>query len=160
MMWRATHDLSIGALPADLEPIPVALGDAAGDYVSAAVTPEGVIVQPVAAGELLPAASVGTLEMSDSREITIAVEPLHAPVALAPGDRVDIWATPRESSVPGPAAKVETAAIVTSMSSDSMGVGGEVGVAVRVPDTHAQALVTAIRGSVIDLVAVPIEAQS
>jgi len=27
-VWRATHDLSIGSEPADLEPVAVALGDA------------------------------------------------------------------------------------------------------------------------------------
>lgn len=160
MAWRTTHDLSVGALPTDLEPVAVNLGEASAAYLLASAIPEGVIVQPVPAGALLPQAALGSLEQGDSREITIAVEPLHAPVGLAPGDRVDIWATPRDASAPGPAAKVETSAIVTSMSVDSMGIGGEIGVAVRIPDSHAQALVTAMRGSVIDLVAVPIESQS
>jgi len=159
-VWRATHDLSLGALPADLEPVAVALGDATAGYVRASSDPVGVLVHPVAAGELLPSAALGSLDDVSMRVITIPVEPLHAPIALVPGDRVDIWATPLESSVPGPSQLVEQSAIVASVAADSMGVGGEIGVAVSIPESRADALIAAMRGGAIDLVAVPIEAQA
>lgn len=159
-VWRATHDLSVGSLPTGLEPVAVALGDAGTDYVRATQDPAGVLVHAVAAGELLPAASLGPASTGAMRVVTLPVEPLHSPVSLLPGDRVDIWATPSESSAPGMPRLVEEAATVDAIATDSMGVGGEVGVAVRIPEDHADALIAAVRGGTIDLVSVPIEAQA
>ncbi|MGI9135937.1 MAG: hypothetical protein ACR2JS_02610 [Candidatus Nanopelagicales bacterium] len=159
-VWRATHDLSAGAMPVDLEPVAVSLGDADSDYVPATQAPSGVLVHPVAAGELLPVASLGVADATRMRVITLAVEPLHSPVGLLPGDRVDIWATANESSIPGASRLVESSAAVTAIAADSMGVGGEIGVAVEIPEERAEALIAAVRGGVIDLVSVPIEAQT
>ena len=159
-VWRATHDLSIGSVPADLEPVAVALGDATAGYVRASVDPVGVLVHPVAAGELLPVAALGTAGSMPMRVITLPVEPLHAPVGLLPGDRVDIWATPTESSMPGMSSLVEPSVLVAAIASDSMGVGGEIGVAIEIPEARAEAIIAAVRGGVIDLVAIPISAQA
>jgi len=159
-VWRATHDLSIGSVPADLEPVAVALGDATAGYVRASVDPVGVLVHPVAAGELLPIAALGAAGSMPMRVITLPVEPLHAPVGLLPGDRVDIWATPTESSMPGMSSLVEPSVLVAAIASDSMGVGGEIGVAIEIPEARAEAIIAAVRGGVIDLVAIPISAQA
>jgi hypothetical protein len=94
------------------------------------------------------------------RVITLPVEPLHAPVGLIAGDRVDIWFTPDQSSVPGLSRLVEPSALVSAVAADSIGVGGEIGVAISIPQARAEAIITALRGGVIDLVAVPIEAQA
>jgi hypothetical protein len=159
-VWRATHDLSIGSTPRDLEPVAVALGEAAAGYERANQDPSGVLVHPVAAGELLPSSALGPRNDEAVRIVTLPVEPLHAPVSLVAGDRVDIWATPMESSVPAISRLVEKSAVVSAVTVDSMGVGGEIGVAVRIPELRADALVAAVRGGTIDLVSVPIEAQS
>ena len=73
---------------------------------------------------------------------------------------MDIWATAEDSSLPGASRLVESSAVVTAIATDSMGVGGEIGVAVEIPEERAEALISAVRGGVIDLVSVPIEAQS
>ncbi len=159
-VWRATHDLSVGALPTDLEPVAVTLGDSSAGYVRANRDPEGVLVHPVAAGELLPSAALGSADRAVMRVVTLPVEPLHSPVGLIPGDRVDIWATPSESSMPGISQLVEKSVSVAAIATDSMGVGGEIGVAVQIPEDRADALITAVRGGSIDLVSVPIEAQA
>ena len=159
-VWRATHDLSIGSLPTDLEPVAVALADSSAGYVRANQDPVGILVHPVAAGELLPTTSLGSADSEAMRVVTLPVEPLHSPVGLLPGDRVDIWATPSESSMPGISRLVEASASVAAIATDSMGVGGEMGVAVRIPQDRADALIAAMRGGSIDLVSVPIEAQT
>lgn len=160
IVWRATHDLSIGSMPVDLEPVAVALGDSTSEYVRTTVDPSGVLIHPVAAGELLPAAALGVVGREPMRVITLPVEPLHAPVGLIAGDRVDIWFTPDQSSVPGLSRLVEPSALVSAVAADSIGVGGEIGVAISIPQARAEAIITALRGGVIDLVAVPIEAQA
>jgi len=159
-VWRATHDLSVGAVPSDLEPVAVGLGEVGQGYARASQLPDAVLVRPVAAGELLPSAALGAPHAEQMRVITLPVEPLHAPVDLIAGDRVDIWATPTESSTPGPSALVQASALVAQVAADSVGVGGEIGVSVEIPADRAEALISAVRGGVIDLVTVPIEAQA
>lgn len=160
VVWRATHDLSIGSSPEGLEPVAVALGDVTNSYARATSEPVGVLVRPVAAGELLPASALGASDESSMRVVTMPVEPLHAPVGLLPGDRVDIWSTPTESALSGVSSLVEESAVVTAISADSMGIGGEIGVAVSIPESRADALIAALRGGAVDLVSVPIQAQS
>jgi hypothetical protein len=159
-VWRATHDLSVGSVPDDLEPVAVAIGDSSSGYIRTSIEPSGVLVHPVAAGDLLPVVALGTLDGESMRVITLPVEPLHAPVGLMPGDRVDIWATAEEASIPGASSLVEQSALVAAVTSDSMGLGGEIGVAIEVPEARAETIITAVRGGVIDLVAIPIEAQA
>ena len=159
-VWRATHDLSIGSMPVDLEPVSVALGDSTSQYVRTTVDPEGVLVYPVAAGELLPAAALGVAGSEPMRVITLPVEPLHAPVGLIAGDRVDIWFTPDQASMVSSSRLVEPSALVSAIAADSIGVGGEIGVAISIPQARAEAIIAAVRGGVIDLVAVPIESQT
>jgi hypothetical protein len=49
---------------------------------------------------------------------------------------------------------------VSAIAADSIGVGGEIGVAISIPQARAEAIIAAVRGGVIDLVAVPIESQA
>lgn len=158
-VWRATHDLSVGSPIVDLEPVTVYLGAADSSYVRAAQAPSGVLVHPVSAGQLLPVSALGAMSSVPLRVITLPIEPLHSPVGLRPGDRVDIWATSEESAIPGASRLVESSAVVAAIAADSMGVGGEIGVAIEIPEERAEALISAVRGGVIDLVSVPIQAQ-
>jgi hypothetical protein len=138
----------------------VGLGEVGQGYARASQLPDAVLVRPVAAGELLPTEALGAPHAEQMRVITLPVEPLHAPVDLIAGDRVDIWATPTESSTPGPSALVQASALVAQVAADSVGVGGEIGVSVEIPADRTEALISAVRGGVIDLVTVPIEAQA
>ena len=158
-VWRATRDLSVGSAPLDLEPVAVALGDSVAGYVRANENPSGVLLHSVAAGELLPSNALGALTGEPGRAITLAVEPLHAPVGLLPGDRVDVWATPVDASVSGASRLVEASALVVAVTADSLGVGGEIGVGIEIPEAHVGEVIAAVRGGVVDLVTVPLEVQ-
>jgi hypothetical protein len=109
---------------------------------------------------LLSSFALGAVDGNSSRAITLPVDPLRSPVGLAPGDRVDVWSTPVEASVAGSSTLVEEAALVVAVTADSLGVGGEIGVQVEIPEARVGEVITAMRGGVIDLVSVPIEAQS
>lgn len=95
-----------------------------------------------------------------TRRVTVAVDPLHAPADLQPGDLVDVWSTPRDpvgvSSLPAP---VLSGVAVASVSPDGMGLGGEIGVALDVPVGDVPATVAALRSGVLDLIAVPVSSQ-
>lgn len=156
-VWQATRDLAAGATitAADVAPVAVPV-DAAAAYLDAQQMPVGVLDRPVLAGELLPipASDVTT---ADARWVTLAVEPLHAPPDLAPGERVDVWATSDRdlTAVPAPGL-ILPAALVTSVSVDSMGVGGEYGVTVQVEPGDAERILAALRTGVLDLVRTPV----
>ncbi len=160
-VWRATRDLSVGAVPADLEAVEVA-GTAAGHYARPGETLTGVLRWPVAAGELLPLSALSEPTSGPTRQVTVPVDPLHAPMSLQPGDRVDVWSTPRaDASVPAePEPRlVLAAASVASVSEESLGIGGELGVVLAVPADEVAGVVGATRAAVLDLVAVPVTSQ-
>jgi len=95
---------------------------------------------------------------TDTREVTVPVDPLHAPVALQSGDLVDVWSMPRPDAAAagsGEPSLVLPAAVVTSVADDSIGIGGEMAVVLEVPSAVVAAVVAATRSGVVDLVAVP-----
>lgn len=153
--WQATRDLAQGAsvAPGDVVAvsIPAALADA---YADGASTPSGVLDRPLRAGEVLPA--LGDPQVADVRWVTVPVEPLHAPVDLAPGERVDVWATesPDLGSIPRPRLVLERV-LVSQVAVDGVGMGGEFGVVLQVDPGDAAAVLAAARTGGIDLVRVP-----
>ena len=90
--------------------------------------------------------------------MTFPVDPLHAPVDLAAGDRVDVWATVTDGGSTSviPPVLVLPRVLVVSADRESLGVGGEIAVVVEVPKSQVSAAVSAIRSGVVDLAAVPI----
>lgn len=159
VVWRATRDLPAGAMPV-AEPAEVQLGSAAGNYLSASEPLEGRLRYPIAAGSLMPVDAVGGLAIPGARLVTLPVDPLHAPVGLAAGDVVDVWATGVDASrtVTEPPTLVLPSALVSEVDWEHLGVGGEVAVVLEVPQERASALLLATRSRLVDLVAVPLGA--
>lgn len=165
-VWQAGRDLSAGSSPQHMRPVTVALGSVAGDYLPVSERPAGQLRYPIQEGELIPRSALTVPDFSPSRIVTIGVEPLHAPIDLASGDRVDVWSTTdpvSDLSVPqvvesdaGPALVLESV-LVEDVAPDAM--GRELAIVVRVHPDQVQALVRAARGGVLDLVAVPAHSQ-
>jgi len=159
VVWRATRDLPAGAVPV-AEPIEVSLGEAASAYLPASASLDGRLRLPVPAGALIPADALGMAPQAGRRLVTLAIDPLHAPVGLAAGDVIDIWAT----GVDGASTIIEAPQLVlpevqvVQVDGENLGVGGEMAVVVEVPQASAPDLVRSTRSRVLDLVAVPLQA--
>jgi len=165
-VWQAERDLSVGSQEWALRPVTVSLGETADDYVPVTEQPVGTLRVPVASGDLLPRSALGGRDEEPTRTVTVGVDPLHAPVGLAPGDVVDIWSTPQADSLIGAAggALVEPQLILTdvsveSISADSMGVGGTMAVVLTVQPDQVVDVVRAGRIGAVDLVRVPVDSQ-
>lgn len=156
LVWRAARDLPVGATP-EVVAVPVALGAVSADYWSADTPVTGRMVLPVSAGALLPRAAVGPASAGSLRLITIPVDPLHAPIPLQVGDVVDLWVTPEESQTPQ---LVLRNAVVAEVSSDRVGIGGEMAVVLQVGPMEASTVIAAAHSGAIDLVAVPLAASA
>lgn len=155
-VWRATRDLGAGSAAADLEAVQVTTAVAAAGYLGPADDLAGRLRWPVAAGELLPAGSLAGTNDADTRQVTVPVDPLHAPVGLASGDVVDAWVTPRtDTASEFDAGLVLSSATVSAVSTEAVGLGGELGIVLEVPASEVARVVAAARGGVLDLVAVP-----
>jgi hypothetical protein len=90
----ARTELTVGMElgPEDFSPVDVRLGSLEGSYLPAAGgVPEGAVAtRLVRAGELVPAAAVGTADALDRKPVGLPVEdPL--PAGTAAGARVDVW---------------------------------------------------------------------
>jgi hypothetical protein len=161
MVWRATGDLPVGAIP-QAEPVEVSLGPAATSYLPASQPLQGRLRVPVAAGALIPAEALGTQPQAGTRLVTLAIDPLHAPVGLASQDVVDVWATGVDGTngITEPPTLVLAQALVMQVDAENLGIGGEIAVVIEVPESDAPELVAASRSRVLDLVAVPLAATS
>ena len=167
-VWQAGRDMSAGSAPQHMRPVTVALGSVAEDYLPATEPLTGQLRYPIQAGELIPRSALSAPDLAPSRIVTIGVDPLHAPVDLLAGDRVDVWSTPDPDSldalaVPsevesdiGPRLVLESV-LVQDVAPDSM--GRELAIVVSVHPDQVQQLVGAARAGVIDLVAVPAHSQ-
>lgn len=161
-VWAAAHDLAPGTAirQDDLTAVAVRL-DAAQQYIAAPAT--GLIgrriTRAVSGGELIPVSAVG-VSSTPRRLVTVPVEPLHAPAALAHGELVDVYVSPREG-VEGTAASrlVLANALVSDASIDAESSSGQVAVVLDVSAEQAAAVVGASRSGVVDLVRVPIGAR-
>ena len=164
LVWAAAHDLAPGATvqSSDLKAVRTRLFDAGRLYLSAenGKAPEGYVVRrPVAAGELVPLASLGR-DTADTRLVTVPVKQFHLPIDLAADERVDVWVTirPRGSETPSPPSLVLANAVVVSVQRGGGrlgGSGGDNGVVLRVPTADVTDLVAALQRGDIDLVRVP-----
>lgn len=156
---RASRDLAVGSPVDGLVPVRVSRAAAGDGYLSEPPPTQSVLRWPIAAGELVPRSAVAVGPVASVREVTIPVDPLHAPPGVQSGDLVDIWSSPRESEPGGPVlvlADVTVAAVAT----DEFGIGGEIGVVLAVPAEEVAAVVQASRTGVVDLVKVPVGSQA
>lgn len=164
-VWQAERDLSVGSQEWSLRPVTVALGSAFDDYVPVTEQPQGRLRVPVAAGDLLPRSALGSVQEEPTRTVTVGVDPLHAPVDLAPGDVVDVWSTPAAPSGIGEAGGLEPTLVISDVhvediASDSLGVGGQMAVVLTVAPERVVDVVRAARIGSVDLVAVPVQSQT
>ncbi len=161
MVWSARHDLATGSVinADDLMAVPVAM-DQAQRYLDS--TGSQILgrrlARAVGQDELIAITAVGS-GAADRRLITVPVEPVHAPTDLARGDRVDVYASPRDAATAGGASRlVLTNALVEQVSTDVDSARGELAVVLDVQKDQAAAIVNAVRTGVLDLVRVPIDA--
>ena len=158
VVWRATRDLAPGAT-AVAEPVSVVLDAAQDAYASGSQPLVGRMRVPVAAGALIPRDAVVDGAVGDVRDVTVPIDPLHAPVALAAGDVVDVWATPTDAGGHALAPLlVLSNVLVADVATDAIGVGGEMPVVVELAAADVTTLVSAMRTGAIDLVRVPLDA--
>ena len=161
-VWSLASSLSAGTTltSADLVAVPVALDDVAA-YVGSGTDVVGqVLTRDVAAGELLPAAAVGEGDAGSRRLVTVPVDPLHAPPALARGERVDVYVTPADGAAVGSGVDVLPALVLAGVLVDDPGMadasGGTdlLGVVLDVSAEDAERAVAAARAGDVDLVRV------
>lgn len=153
--WQAVRDLSAGAVVGEGDAVPVDLpAELAGSYADGGALPTAPLDRPLLAGEILPVTTGSTDDAS--RWVTVPVEPLHAPVDLAPGERVDVWSTPGADlgAVPVPELVLE-GALVSDVAVDGVGLGGEYGVVLQIEPRDTEGVLAAVRSGGIDLVRVP-----
>lgn len=165
-VWQASRDLSAGVEPMHLQPVTVSLGEVSGDYLAVDEQPVGRLRFPIAEGELIPRSALIDPSTQASRIVTIGVDPLHAPIDLVAGDRVDVWSTPEDGPTMGPAPSVDGKmkptlvlenVVVETVSTDAM--GSQLAVVVRVAPEEVATVVQAARAGVVDLVSVPAVSQ-
>jgi Flp pilus assembly protein CpaB len=143
----------------DVSTIRVGLGSAAARYVSASALPAGYRVsRPVGAGELVPYAALSG-PVPAARLVNLPVQAGHAPGDLVPGQRVDVYVTPRPAGgapTGPPRLVVATAEVTQDASSGGWATGGgELDVVVSVRPAAVASLVQAVENGAIDLVQVP-----
>ncbi len=97
-VWAADADLVEGMQlrPGSLVAVPVRLESAAEAYLTGPVPDGYVVVRPVSAGELVPAAAVvpASETTRTARLVALSLEPESVPGGLEAGDRVDVWLVP------------------------------------------------------------------
>jgi Flp pilus assembly protein CpaB len=162
-IWVASRDLSSGA-ELGVENLEIARVDLPGglldSYVGASVSLDGArLTRPVSEGELIPAAWTAHLAPgSTPNALTVPVTPEHAVGGdLAPGDRIDVYASFDVGDVRARtmvvARGVEVLDVITA---GGLVVGEEavVGITVAVDATDVGRLAFAIRNGEIDVVRV------
>lgn len=161
-VWSLAAPLSAGSTLGsdDLVAVPVALTDLSAYVVAGTDVVGQVLRRDVEAGELLPAAAVGEGQPGTRRLVTVPVDPLHAPPALARGERVDVYVTPPDGAVVGagvdvlPSLVLEAVLVAEPGAADASGVTDQLGVVLDVAAADADRAVAAARAGDVDLVRV------
>lgn len=164
-VWSLTRALPAGTVLGadDVRPVTVALpAETVEGYAAVAggpaTDPRGrTLAHDVSDGQLLALGALvsGAQSAPVRRQVTVPVEALHAPPALARGDRVDVYVTAAQSTAA--TAPVLQGAVVAEVADDrsALGAATEIGVVLDIATDQAPALVAALRGGSVDLVRVP-----
>ncbi|MEY5145454.1 MAG: Chaperone for flagella basal body P-ring formation [Actinomycetota bacterium] len=110
------------------------------------------VIRPVAAGMLLAAADVRGRQATAVRQVSISIEPGHAPPAAKRGDVVEVWATAKDVLTPEPSRMV--ARVVVAQVADADSALGDRVFVVQVSAQQSARVVSALRNHAIDLVEV------
>ncbi|MFG1921204.1 SAF domain-containing protein [Cryptosporangium sp. NPDC048952] len=150
-VWAVTRDLGAGTVLAadDVAVVRVRLPENGEQYLGAGgASPVGrSLNRDVGAGELLPRAAL--IDRSCGSEVSIPVAALHVPATIRRGVKVDVFATPRE----GRTTRV-LAAVTVQDAVRGSDLGGGSALVVRVADSLAPEVVSAVRTAEIDVVVV------
>ena len=161
LVWSAAHDLASGIEIRDGDLVQTAVRlDAASAYIGVSSAPVvgRRLSRPIGAGEVVPLGAVSAVA-ADHRLITLPVEPLHSPVALKHGDRVDVYVSPRDAAGGvGESRLVLAGALVSDVTEDADSARGEFAAVLDVDAKDAALVVGAGRSGVIDLAGVPVGA--
>lgn len=156
--WVFTRDLPAGAVIVDGDITSTNVSALTDSYARADVAVIGNrLSRPVTAGEFVPVAGMSKqMPAADSRLVTVAVDPLHAPANLQRGHKVDVWSTARvESVVSAPALVLPKVLVADVPAVDQRGITASVGVTLDVPVDQVPQLIAALRAGDVDLVRVP-----
>lgn len=165
-VYAATRDLLPGQPVAaqDVVAVDVRLDDALARYVdgSAALAPGTHLVRAVAAGELLPAAALGTARQALDKTVSVPVD-VAALHTLAAGSVVDVWVSHRDGDALGEAyldpQLLLAGAVVERVPQEGTGLGAGLGrssVAVVVPADRVGDVIAAVdQGARVTLVPAP-----
>ena len=151
-----SDEIEVWQVQRDLAPIAVS-PQLAAHYFPVDVIPDRPIFTSVLAGELLDPNNFRQEVTETLRRVTVPVEPLHAPVNLAPGDLVDLWSTPDVDL----GARVQpelvlAGQLVVGVDIDARGFASDYGVVLEIDQADAGAVLAAVRSGQIDLVGVPL----
>lgn len=132
----------------DLAETSVRLPGAPALYLQPGEIPPGgyVVTKPVAAGELVPASAVGSVDGLRLTSVVLAMDGALA-ASVQPGSTVDIWAAPgvENGKFGPPAVIVPGATVVRLVESDSIvGAGETTGVEVLVPKSRIARVLEAL----------------
>ncbi len=172
----ATDDLEPGMIvgPSDLREQAVRIDSGLGRYVAAESSLDGyVVLRPVGAGELIPAAAVAPSDAGvtkDLRYLTMAIPSSERPAGLGRGTHVDVWVDPDDGAgsadEPRVAEQLLADAVVTEYDQGGGGLAGPsdtvsvtLAVTAQAADTDAvlAQLITAARAEQVFLTVVPQE---
>lgn len=153
LVWAAMSDMAAGSQPTQVEPVPVALGPSARHYFPADQPLPGRLLTAVTAGALIPRDAVTTDQWHrPHRFVSVVLDSARMPHRLAPGIRVDVWATNADEEP----VLVLPDVLVEDIAEDRGGVRGGITVILNVAATDVGVLLAAIRGGEVDLIAVPL----
>lgn len=150
--WVAATDLSAGepVAPDSLVRVEARLPESTTGYVSAAQpVPDGLfLVRDVGAGELLPAAALGTGADVAVQRVRLRADAMSTQ-GLGPGDRVDVYVTAKDVSgrdtSPETVQLLDAVAVLgVSTEGASLGAGATTSVQVLVPTESVRAVVAAV----------------
>lgn len=153
-VYAAARDLLPGQVVADedLTVVQVRMGEPLARYVdgSAPVAAGTYLVRGVGAGELVPAAAMGTARQALDKTVTVPVDPT-AVAGLQAGALVDLWVSPRDPEAVGVAyldpALLLAGAVVDSVPQQGGGLGaglGRTAVSVVVPADRVGEVIAAV----------------
>lgn len=141
-IWQLERDMVAGSAvtSADLRVTRVHFDEPADSarYVDASsrLPADATLTRDIAAGEMLTVSSVTTASTVPPQILPLAVTAAGMPSELAPGDSVDVWATPTDDGGGGRARPVQVLqdATVTAVgAAAAVGIGGDRQVAVALP---------------------------
>lgn len=159
-VWSAAVDLAQGVelTEADLVAVEVRLDDGTAAYLSAGTVPQGkTLLRDIAAGELVPAAAVGTPK--DQVSLALSVPAQHLPASAQRGDRVSIYASSAPSGTSAPTEGTEvvaesvTVVEISGRSDGALSVGSaDLQVVIAVPSCAVQQILDATNGRQLSVV--------